>query len=65
VTAPCPYGCTASPYVDRLRPRMFRPSESYQVLCPACGAFGPVCSSIQEAGAEWDKMRVRSCGGGA
>ena len=34
-----------------------------RMLCPDCGYFGPVCPTIQEAVADWDMMRVRSCGG--
>lgn len=59
ILTPCPYGCTASPYVCHLPPRIFRPADSYQVLCPTCGAFGPVCSSPEEAASAWRAMAGR------
>lgn len=49
MTAPCPV-CGAK----YLRVRF--PQESVRLSCMRCGCFGPLAPTIQEAGAEWDRM---------
>ena len=57
VTLPCPDCGAEYPLAEFIH-------GGVRLTCLRCGYFGPVCPSLQEAGAEWDKMD-RSCEGGA